>query len=354
MSRKQRNEGEEFAIPGESLKSEAQTRQAKTFIPNHAETLSEVPEAITAGECLPHVPEYSGINLTSIPLKGLKSFLYALGLLLMVFVGWEIFTVLKSALEAHWLIAVGFAVLLVLVTGLGLRALRSYLSDKENLGALLSIQKQASYLNEQLDNGSAKEFVETLKTFYADKPQIVYLHQCLEKLPDYSNDREVIDHIDRVFLQPLDKEALRRISNFSLQTGAAVAASPWASLDMLLSLWRSIKMIDDVAQVYGMRPSLANRYKLLKLVIHQLAFVGVSEVVIDQVMEEFGPSMLTGLASARLAQGLGAGIYTAKIGVAAMKVSRPIEFSKDSEPKATSIIRPMIESLKNMMSSLRS
>lgn len=354
MSRKQRNEGEDFAIPSEGLKAETQTRQAKTFIPNQTETLSEVPEAITAGECLPHIPEYSGINLRSIPLKGLKSFLYASGLLLMIFVGWEVFTVLKSALETHWLLAVSFSVLLVLVTGLGLRALRNYTQDRENLGALLNIQKQANYLNEQLDNGSAKKFVEELKTFYADKPQIVYLHQCIEKLPDYSNDREVIDHIDRVFLQPLDKEALRRISNFSLQTGAAVAASPWASLDMLLSLWRSIKMIDDVAQVYGMRPSLANRYKLLKLVVHQLAFVGVSEVVIDQVMEEFGPSMLTGLASARVAQGLGAGIYTAKIGVAAMKVSRPIGFSKDNEPKAKSIIRPMIESLKGMMSGLRS
>jgi putative membrane protein len=163
----------------------------------------------------------------------------------------------------------------------------------------------------------------------------------------------VIDHIDRVFLQPLDKEALRRISNFSLQTGAAVAVSPWAALDMLLSLWRSIKMIDDVAQVYGMRPSLANRYKLLKLVIHQLAFVGVSEIVIDQVMDEFGSSTLTGIASARLGQGLGAGIYTARIGIAAMSVSRPIVFSKENRPKAKSVIKPMIENMKAMMSGLR-
>lgn len=342
MSDKQRTKGKE------TKGKETEIRQAQTFVPDQAERLNEVPEAITAGERLPHISEYSGIRLEAIPVKGLKSFLCGAGLFLMIIVGWEVFSVFKSALETHWLIASGFILLLVIVGGLGFRVLQNYLCDKENLGALEDIQIQARRLSELHDVGNAKAFVDELKVFYADKPQAVYLQRCIEKLPDYSNDREVIDHIDRVFLQPLDKEALRRISNFSLQTGAAVAISPWASLDMLLSLWRSIKMIDDVAQVYGMRPSLVNRYKLLKLVVHQLAFVGVSEIVIDQVMDELGSSTLTGMASARLGQGLGAGIYTAKIGIAAMKVSRPIEFSKDNQPKAKSIIKPMIENMKAM------
>ncbi|MFT7186223.1 MAG: putative membrane protein [Pseudohongiellaceae bacterium] len=355
MSIKQRQEGQNFDVPSEDskVKAETKTRQAKTFIPDQTETLNEVPEAITAGERLPHISEYSGISLEAIPVKGLKSFLYGLGSLLIFLVGWEVFTVFKSALETHWLIATSYVLLLVLVSGFGFRVLRSYLRDQENLGALEDIQKQARRLNEVHDVGNAKAFVNTLKEFYTHKPQIVYFQRCIEKLPNYSNDREVIDHIDRVFLQPLDKEALRRVSNFSLQTGASVAASPWAALDMFLSLWRSIKMIDDIAQVYGMRPSLANRYKLLRLVIHQLAFVGASEIVIDQVMDEFGSSTLTSMASARLGQGLGAGIYTAKIGIAAMKVSRPIAFSKEHQPKAKSIIIPMIENMKTMMSGLR-
>lgn len=81
--------------------------------------------------------------------------------------------------------------------------------------------------------------------------------------------------------------------------------------------------------------------------------MSVSEIVIDQVMEEFGSSVLTGLASARLGQGLGAGIYTAKIGIAAMKVSRTIEFSKGNQPKARSVIIFMIKKVKAMMSDLR-
>lgn len=333
----------------EEVNVKADVRQAKTFTPNEAEALNEVPEAITSGERLPHISEYSGIALEAIPIKGIKSLFYGLGVLLLILVGWEVYSVFKSALEAHWIIASSFILLLVLISSLGIRVLRSYLRDQENIGKLDGIQKQARRLREAHDIGNAQSFINVLKDFYSNKPQDVYFQRCLEKLPDYSNDREVIDHIERVFLQPLDKEAMRRISNFSLQTGAAVAASPWASLDMLLSLWRSIKMIDDVAQVYGMRPSLSNRYKLLRLVIHQLAFVGVSEIVINNVMEEFGSSTLTSMASARLGQGLGAGIYTAKIGIAAMKVSRPIEFTTNNQPKTKSIIIPMIEKMKTML-----
>jgi len=333
----------------EALNVKAEVRQAKTFTPNETEALNEVPEAITSGERLPHISEYSGIALEAIPIKGLKSFFYGLAALLIVLVGWETYSVFQRALEAHWIIASSFVLLLVLISSLGIRVLRSYLRDQENIGKLDGIQKQARRLSEAHDIGNAQAFIKVLKDFYSNKPQDVYFQRCIEKLPDYSNDREVIDHIERAFLQPLDKEAMRRISNFSLQTGAAVAASPWASLDMLLSLWRSIKMIDDVAQVYGMRPSLSNRYKLLRLVIHQLAFVGISEIVISNVMEELGSTALTSMASARLGQGLGAGIYTAKIGIAAMKVSRPIEFSKDNQPKIKSIIVPMIEKMKSML-----
>ncbi len=356
MSIKHRKQARDIDIASESLtvKTESSTvkkaaRKAKTFVPDQTGAFDDVPESITAGERLPHISEYSGISLEAIPVKGLKSFIVGFGCLLLVLVGWEAFSVFQFALDMHWLFASGFVALLAVVLGLGGRLLRSYLYDKENLSALAHIQQQAGRLSDAHDIGNAKLFIKELKRFYDEKPQAVYFQRCIEVLPDYSNDREVINHIEAVFLQPLDKEAQRRISNYSLQTGAAVAVSPWASLDMLLSLWRSIKMIDDVAQVYGMRPSITNRYKLLKLVIHQLAFVGATEIVIDQVMDEFGSSTLTSMASVRLGQGLGAGIYTARIGVAAMKVSRPIAFSKDTQPKTKSIIKSMIENLKGMM-----
>ena len=347
--KKKRSAGRRFDITSDVLNKENKHRQTKTFIPEDAEQLNEVPESITSGERLPHISEYSGIALEALPLKGMKSFLWCLSLLLITLFSWEVFSVFTSLLAVHWILACSFSALISVVAVLAWRMVWAFFHDRENIEILESIQKTTQHLSEVNDLGRAKQLIEEFNAFYFNKPQNLYFQRCLEQLPDYSNDREVVEHIERVFLRPLDKEALRRVSNYSLQTATAVAVSPWTSLDMLLSLWSSIKMIDDIAQVYGVRPSMVNRYKLLKLVIHQLVFVAASEMVIDQVIEEFGTSTLTGLAGASLGQGLGAGIYTSKIGVAAMKVCRPIEFTSESKPNLKSLFSLIANNLRKMV-----
>jgi len=350
----QRKKGIDLDLAEEHIETKPYVRQAKTFTPNEDERQTEAPEAITAGERLPHISEYSGIRLESLPLKGLKTFIYAAASLLAITVAWDIYDTFNSVLQIHWIAGLAFAGLLLLVGSLVIRLILSYLRDGENYEVLQNIQKHARRLSEGHDFGNATKLNAELQAFYTDKPQAVYLKRCLEQLPDYSNDREVVDHIDRVFVQPLDQEALRRISSFSMQTGTAVALSPWMALDMVVALWHNIKMIDDIGQVYGVRPSLTNRYKLLKMVINSVVFAGTSEMVIDAALEEASSSALASMASARLGQGLGVGIYSARIGIAAMKVCRPVELSKDKQPKVSSLIRPMIKNLKSMFRATKS
>ena len=343
-------EAGELTMAQDELVEPVQSRKAKVFIPDENEELDKLPESITAGEKLPNISDYSSISLKALPLKGIKTFTYSLGLLLFLLFSWEVFSVVKSALEIHWLLAGAFLSLLLCVALLGIRALWSYFGDHKGYQQLQNIQAKAMKLTSTADMGNAQGLIADLKKFYQGKPQALYFNKALENLPDYSNDREVVTHIDNVFIQRLDEEALRRISTHSLQSGLVVALSPWASLDMLLALWRSIKMIDSIAEVYGTRPSLLNRYRLLKLVIHQLAFVAVSDLMIDNLIEESARASLIGAAGTRLGQGLGAGIYSVKIGLAAMKVSRPIEFSEHNSPKIKSVIASVIST---MMSRLK-
>ena len=162
-------------------------------------------------------------------------------------------------------------------------------------------------------------------------------------MPDYNNDRETINHVEQVFVTPLDEAALTQVSKHSVNTSMIVAASPWASVDMLLALWRSMKMIDEIGKIYGMRPSLSNRYKMLLKVIKYLAFIGVSEVAINELMQDFGTTSLAGITGVRLSQGVSAGIYTARIGVVAMHVCRPIAFEQDNKPKLKDLIAGIIK-----------
>lgn len=343
-----RNQGGVFSLDevdhGDSLES----RQGKTFIPSDEDRLGEVPEAITAGERLPHISEYSGIKLESLPIKGLKSFFVGLGVLLLIMLLWDFYELIKSALDIHVLLAVILGAVIVAVALAGVQLCWRYLYDRNNSLALENIRVASQRLKNTNDFGNTSEFIAQLSEFYRGKPHEVHFQRCIDSLPDYSNDREVIQHIEVVFIQQLDREVLDRISRYSLETGAAVAASPWASLDMLLSLWRNLKMIDDIGQVYGLRPSFLNRYKLLREVANQLVFVGVTEAAFDQAIEAVGVSTL-GVFIGRVAQGLGAGIYTGKIGLSAMAMSRPIQFTDENKPAMSLVIGPMIENMKSLL-----
>lgn len=317
------------------------SREAKIFMPELDNDVSQVPASITAEDIVDDT--YRGLTLEALPIKGLKSFVIGVASIFSVMSLWQIVTIFQSVLAFHWLAAAGFAGLIVIVVMLALRSIFSFMADKENMAALVGIQDKAEELKTTNDVGQAKGFINKLTQFYKGKPQESLLAKSVKTMPDYSSDKEAMTHLENVFLAPLDKEAVRRVSKHSVQTGVVVAASPWAAVDMLLALWRSMKMIDEVGQVYGMRPSLANRYKLLKSVMRYLALIGVSELALDEMLQEFGTTSLAGITGARLSQGVGAGVYTARIGLAAVTVCRPISFSTENKPKLKDFIKRIIQ-----------
>ncbi|QUM89130.1 DUF697 domain-containing protein [Moritella sp. 36] len=317
------------------------SREAKIFMPDLDNDLSKVPASITAEDVVDDT--YRGLTLEALPIKGLKSFVIGIASIFGVMSLWQMYTIFQSALALHWIAAAGFAGLIIIVAMLALRSVFSFMSDKENMAALAGLQDKAEQLKMTNDVGQAKGFIAKLTQFYKGKPQAALLAKSIKTMPDYSSDKEAMVHLEQVFLAPLDKEALRRVSKHSLQTGMVVAASPWATVDMLLALWRSMKMIDEVGQVYGMRPSLANRYKLLKSVLRYLVLIGVSELAVDEMLQEFGTTSLAGITGARLSQGVGAGVYTARIGLAAVAACRPISFSPENKPKLKDFIKRIIQ-----------
>lgn len=294
-------------------------------------------------------PDFSGLKLNRVPLKGLRTLLYSTVLLVLVMGLWQAIDIYQRALATHWLIAAGFLGLIGMVSAAALRTLWQFLRGRRTLKRLDNLTQQAQRLSNSVDLGNAQHFIEQLRDYYQGTPQDDFLIYCLNSLPDYSNDGEVINHIERTFLASLDQEASARISKFSLQTALGVSLSPWITLDLALALWRNVKMIDEVAQVYGIRPSLATRFKLLRKVLQQLVYVGVTEAAIDQFYDEFSLDILTGLSAARGLQGLGAGVYAVRIGLAAMNVCRPIAFNPDNKPKFAKIASAMVAQAKALI-----
>ncbi len=253
----------------------ANRRKPVVFRPSEDEKIKETPESISAGERLPRISEYEGIRLDKLPIRGIRTFMLAVAILVGVIASMELYWVFQSAWEVHW----SLSVLLGLLTGYlfikSLLLIKDIFSSRQDARAIIQLQQRSSKYRDQRSFGGQNEFINALKVFYKGKPQAVYLSRCLADMPDYNDDREVVVYLEKVFLQPLDNEALRRISNYSVQSGVAVAISPWAALDMLLALWRSVSMINSVSQVYGIRPSIPNRFRLLQKVIHHVVFPDV-------------------------------------------------------------------------------
>jgi len=325
------------------------TRQAEIFTPADDVQLDRPPEPITTGERLPKVNDFSHLKMEKASLRGLKLFSYLALILIIGIIGWESYTIISSLAQTHWLLGLGFALLLCSVFVVGGWLLWQFLYDRNNLGSLEALQEQVHALRDSRSKDNTTELLTTLREFYADKPQGAHLLRSLEQLPDYSDVSEVIKHLSRVFLRPLDEEAARRISVHSAKIGLSIGLSPWATLDMALALWRNLLMAEDIAQLYGVRPGLANRYRLLRMIVGNMALVGGSQLLIDSSIKQLESAGALIPSMAALGQGIGAGIYSARIGATCIEVTRPIPFGPDESPSVPSLIQPLLAELRSSL-----
>jgi putative membrane protein len=160
------------------------------------------------------------------------------------------------------------------------------------------------------------------------------------------NDKELLELFSRQVLSKVDQKALDKISKFSTEAVVLVALSPIAIVDMLLMLWRNLKMVDEIANLYGLKLSYWSRIKLIKQVFVNMVYAGATELIADVGAELIGADLL-GKLSARLAQGLGAGMLTARLGLKTMHLCRPIPFDQDA-PKLKDVRKKLLSQIKKL------
>jgi putative membrane protein len=300
-------------------------RDACEFIPQPQTAppvaVTAAPEVLTAGQ----------IRIEALPLKGLKTTLMACGLLAFFALAWPLMQWLTWAFTLQPLLGVGVLIFIIYLFSLCGLSVVQIIKGQAQVQQLIHLQQQAQTLIGHKTFGKSQAYLAALQNFYRDKPQAEMLAGIIKTLPDYADDTEILAHIERGFLAPLDQEALRRINAYSSQTALAVALSPWVSLDMALSLLRNGQMLSRIGELYGLRPSMLSRWRLIKMVITHLIGAGASEWAMDQALDTLGLGAAQ-MAGLRATQGIGAGLYTAKIGLAAMEVCRPMGFSAEQKP----------------------
>jgi putative membrane protein len=101
---------------------------------------------------------------------------------------------------------------------------------------------------------------------------------------------------------------------------------------VLFVLWESVRLIRRIAFVYGGRPGTLGLLRLLKAVVSHLAVTG-SLALGDTLIQQFVGHGLAGRLSAKLGEGVVNGLMTARIGLSAMDVCRPLPFLSEERPR---------------------
>ncbi|MCX2779604.1 TIGR01620 family protein [Microbulbifer thermotolerans] len=330
--------------PLEEVESVSRHRDS-TRVETLGEGGEELPRSITTGESLPDKTSFSELRLPRYRLRFWKPALVAaLGLAIGAVV-WELRDLYNWAADKHWSLGLLAGTVIASFCLVIVSAVWEYFSAGRPLRELHKTRELAAQLRDCRSYEETLPFRRQLRDHFAGKPQGVLLSRVLEEAPDYYDSSELLQHLEVTFLEALDQEALRRIVRHGTTTGALVGLSPFASLDILVALRQSLRMIDDVAQIYGVRPSLVVRWRLFKQVLALVAYSGASEYAVSELWPELvGDSVLNTL-SARLGQGMGASLFMARIGLAAMQSCRPIPFADKCRPRLGTLAKRIAASL---------
>jgi len=185
---------------------------------------------------------------------------------------------------------------------------------------------------------------------YARRPEQAWnVRRFREHARDVHDAGELLALADREMVAPLDHEARRTITRSAKRVATVTAMSPMALIAVSFVLIENLRLMRALAALYGGRPGFFGLMRLAHLVLaHLLATGGVA--LTDDLLGQFlGQDILRRL-SRRLGEGAFNGALTARIGIAAIDVVRPLPFLAVKPPRVRDVLgevlKPMFSSAK--------
>jgi putative membrane protein len=142
---------------------------------------------------------------------------------------------------------------------------------------------------------------------------------------------------ERELLTTLDAEARLVIEAAARQVATVTALVPVALADVATALVANLRMIRRIAEIYGGRSGSFGSLKLLRRVFGSLVAAGALALTDDMIGSVAGGGVLSKL-SRRFGEGVVNGALTARVGVAAMELCRPMPFVALERPAVSSLV----------------
>lgn len=141
----------------------------------------------------------------------------------------------------------------------------------------------------------------------------------------------VIEGAEGAWLIPLDTRARQEVETGARQVALATALVPLALADVAAALAVNLRMIRRVAEIYGGRPGVFGSWRLARSVAVHLLATGAVAVGDDLIGSLAGGGVLSKI-SRRFGEGVVNGALTARVGLAAIDLCRPLPFRMGRRP----------------------
>lgn len=188
------------------------------------------------------------------------------------------------------------------------------------------------------DRGKAKAAVTELRRLWSGRAEMAWpLDRLAEREAELLDAEALLTEAERLCLSPLDIAARRIAVDTARQVAAATAFVPVPAADVAAALWLNLRMIRRIAEVYGGRAGTLGAWRLFRAVAAHLAATGAVAVGDDLIGPALGGGALAKI-SRRFGEGVVNGALTARVGVAAIEVCRPLPFHAVERPKARALI----------------
>jgi putative membrane protein len=192
------------------------------------------------------------------------------------------------------------------------------------------------------DRAESRTIVQDLLRIAHGNPQLARARTALANhADDIIDGADLIRLAERELMTPLDTEARRLVSTAAQRVSLVTAVSPRALIDVLFVFAASLRLVRQLARLYGGRPGTLGLIKLMRHVIAHLAITGGMAASDGLVQQVLGHGIAAKL-SQRLGEGVLNGLLTARLGLAAIDVTRPLPFTALPRPALGDLAKDLL------------
>jgi putative membrane protein len=192
------------------------------------------------------------------------------------------------------------------------------------------------------DRAESRAIVQDLIRLAHQDPHLARARATLQgHADDIIDGADMIRLAERELMTPLDQEARRLVSSAAQRVSIVTAVSPRALIDVLFVFAASLRLIRQLARLYGGRPGALGMIALMRHVIAHVAITGGMAASDSLVQQVLGHGIAAKL-SQRLGEGVLNGLLTARLGLAAIDVTRPLPFTALPRPALADLAKDLL------------